>query len=53
MLIKKIKRLYNIYIVIVFFIKYLLLSVVSDLINVLWLLFIYGCKVWCKKVILC
>lgn len=35
MLKKKIKRLYNIYIVIVFFIKYLLLSVVSDLINVL------------------
>lgn len=35
MLKKKIKRLYNIYIVIVFFMKYLLLSVVSDLINVL------------------
>lgn len=50
---KKTKRSHNIHTVIVFSTKYLLLSVASDLINVPQSLFIYGCKVWRKKVISC
>lgn len=50
---KKTKRSHNIHTVIVFSTKYLLLSVASDLINVPRSLFIYGCKVWRKKVISC
>lgn len=50
---KRTKRSHNIHTVIVFSTKYLLLSVASDLINVPRSLFIYGCKVWRKKVISC